>query len=104
MYLSKYNMTDTSAHNTHGTGGRPFNMSGIWELPPTYIQRLIKYTVCFLACRTDEKALLDTLTTDDHARTKTTSKSRDNLCYLACASVEQSSDPKGIRIPRCRTY
>ena len=34
-------MTDTSAHNTHGTGGRPFNTSGIWELPPTYIQRLI---------------------------------------------------------------
>ena len=49
-------MTDTSAHNTHGTGGRPFNTSGIWELPPTYIQRLIKYTVCFLACRADENA------------------------------------------------
>ena len=28
---------------------------------------------------------------------KTISKSRDNSCYLACASVEQSSDPKGIR-------
>ena len=34
-------------------------------------------------------------TTDDRHRTKTTSKSRDNSCYLACASVEQSSDPKG---------
>ena len=57
MYFTKYDMTDTFAHNTHGTGGRPFNTSGIWELPPTYIQRLIKYTVCFLACRADENAL-----------------------------------------------
>ena len=45
MYFTKYDMTDAFAHNTHGTGGRPFNTSGIWELPPTYIQRLIKYTV-----------------------------------------------------------
>ena len=37
MYFTKYDMTDTSAHNTRGTGGRPFNTSGIWELPPTYI-------------------------------------------------------------------
>ena len=92
MYFTKYDMTDTFAHNTHGTGGRPFNTSGIWELPPTYIQRLIKYTVCFLACRADENARTSCTRTRKALRCKEVERAeraeRSNL--NACGRAERA--------------